>query len=398
MYKLLVADDEPKIRRGLKKLKWHEIGVEVIGEASNGEEALQIIHQEEPELALIDINMPIMNGLELIQKVNEMNLNCLVIIISGYDEFEYAREAIKQDVFEYILKPVDRVKLFDIVKKAIAKMEKATKQEKLIQWANIQVEQESDQVIGNYFRKWIAGTFNDYEIEQNQDILGLALHQYDLFMIIKLKRLQTEEAVKLDHRLQLFCILNILEETLEDIDIKRIVALESGEFIVFMPKSSLSDRIREQVSHNLKEYLGLKCHIEIVYGDRLQRNFAHYYQVGLEAIREKEQRSPVVDMAMDYIQRHYSDVNLSIEDVAKHARVSTSHLSKQLKKELELSYTEFVTTIRTEAAIKLMKDPLLRIYDISEKVGYSTQHYFSSAFKKVKGVSPAAYRKEMYHE
>ncbi len=403
MYKIIIADDEPKIRRGLKNLKWDTLNIEVVGEASNGEDALNLVKTHQPDIALIDINMPIMNGLELIQAINDIGGSCMVIIISGYDEFEYAREAIKQGVYEYILKPVDRKKLFKIIESAIETLDNKSKQDRLIQWANKQVEQESDQVVKQYFKKWIAGTFNDYEIDQNQEILGLNLQNMNRLLMIKLLPVHVIGSVNLDPTLQDFCVLNIVNETMEDFLDKVVVGLEPNLYVVCYRLEEKEDHkiseisAMENISSNLADYLNLHCLMEHQESHGLNRDFTHLYHKGIEVFKEMDHCSPIVQMAIEYINGHYGQVDLSIDHVAKVVRVSSSHLSKQLRKELGISYTDFVTKVRIEAAVALMKDPLLRIYDIAEKVGYSTQHYFSSAFKKVMGASPAKYRKDHYH-
>lgn len=116
MYKLILVDDEPRIRRGLKNsIPWGELGFEVVGEAGNGKEALALTMELRPHLVITDIKMPDMDGLEYIASLRDVGLDTLVIIISGYGEFEYARRAIRYGVTEYLLKPVEEDELYDRV-------------------------------------------------------------------------------------------------------------------------------------------------------------------------------------------------------------------------------------------------------------------------------------------
>jgi two-component system response regulator YesN len=104
VYKLLIADDEAKIRRGLRNvLDWNELNIIVVGEAEDGEIALEKTEKLKPDLILLDICMPFLNGLELIRKIKETEHNCIIIIITGHDEFEYMHEALKLKVFDYLL-------------------------------------------------------------------------------------------------------------------------------------------------------------------------------------------------------------------------------------------------------------------------------------------------------
>jgi two-component system response regulator YesN len=114
MIKVMLVDDEPIILKGLRKLiPWAENGYEIIGEAFDGEDAMEMLETKEPDIIITDLLMPGMDGIEFIRRLNEMNKNIRVIILSGYGEFEYAREALKNRVFEYLLKPVTRQQLTD---------------------------------------------------------------------------------------------------------------------------------------------------------------------------------------------------------------------------------------------------------------------------------------------
>ncbi len=116
MYKVLIADDELIIRKGLCCIvDWNALGYEIIGEACNGEEALNFILQKKPDVVLIDIRMPKMHGLETIKKAKEQGFDGKVIILSGYSEFSYAQEAIRYGIQFYLTKPVDEDELEQIL-------------------------------------------------------------------------------------------------------------------------------------------------------------------------------------------------------------------------------------------------------------------------------------------
>lgn len=106
-YKVLIADDEPMIRFGLSSaVQWAEEGLELVGEAGNGQAALDIIAREQVDILITDIKMPIMNGIELTQRAKAINAAIKVIFVSSYSDFEYAREAVKLGVVvDYLLKP-----------------------------------------------------------------------------------------------------------------------------------------------------------------------------------------------------------------------------------------------------------------------------------------------------
>lgn len=106
MIKMIIVEDEKVIRETIaKSIKWDEIGVELIGTCKNGIEAYDMILDESPDIVMTDIRMPGLSGLELIQEISKMNLTISFIVLSGYDEFEYARTAMKYGVKQYLLKP-----------------------------------------------------------------------------------------------------------------------------------------------------------------------------------------------------------------------------------------------------------------------------------------------------
>ncbi|NGZ77830.1 response regulator transcription factor [Saccharibacillus alkalitolerans] len=114
MYKVLIVDDEPMIREGLRTIvDWETEGFEIVDTASNGKEGLEKFGQIEPDLTIVDIRMPGMTGLDLIERVRKDNSSAHFLILSGYAEFDYAKRAIVSGVSGYLLKPVDEEELLD---------------------------------------------------------------------------------------------------------------------------------------------------------------------------------------------------------------------------------------------------------------------------------------------
>lgn len=127
VYKVLIADDEEKIRKGIAKLiNYFQMDLEVCGCAKNGIEAIELLELHSPDILIIDINMPFINGLEAIKTIRKANSNVVIIIISGYDKFEYAQTAIEYEVSKYLLKPFDNNEFKSILLKAIATIESRT--------------------------------------------------------------------------------------------------------------------------------------------------------------------------------------------------------------------------------------------------------------------------------
>lgn len=112
MLKVLIVDDEPSVRSRLRKaVKWHELGFDLVGEASDGEEGLEMFKSTDPDIIITDIRMPVFSGLELVQQVKNVSSDINFIVISGYDDFKYAQKALKFGVKDYLLKPIDEREL-----------------------------------------------------------------------------------------------------------------------------------------------------------------------------------------------------------------------------------------------------------------------------------------------
>ena len=124
MHSVILADDEPYILQGLeKKIDWTSMGFQIVAKASNGEECLQLINMHRPDLVITDIRMPGINGLHLLERIRSRNDEILVVFISGYSEFEYARKALELGALSYLLKPIGKQELRHVLEKAFERIE-----------------------------------------------------------------------------------------------------------------------------------------------------------------------------------------------------------------------------------------------------------------------------------
>ena len=118
MLKVLIADDEPRVGQLVKHLiHWEELGLSFVDICRDGRTALERIEQEQPEVVITDIRMPVLTGLELVQQVSERFPQTRFVVISGYRYFEYAQKALKYGVEDYLLKPIDEEELNRTLKK-----------------------------------------------------------------------------------------------------------------------------------------------------------------------------------------------------------------------------------------------------------------------------------------
>ena len=151
MYKVMLVDDEKLIIEGLKNIiDWKELGLEVVETALNGKEAFDKFNENKIDIIITDINMPQVTGLELIKYIRDIDLNIKFVILTGYDEFNYAKEAIKYDVNNYILKPINEEELKDTLINIVRELDKKNKRDieildknrKLLQYINGNLDRE----------------------------------------------------------------------------------------------------------------------------------------------------------------------------------------------------------------------------------------------------------------
>ncbi|MBP1994084.1 response regulator [Paenibacillus eucommiae] len=169
MIKVLIVDDEYLVRERLKQcVEWSELGYEIAGEAANGEDALMMLEHIPAQLAIVDINMPIIDGLEFAQTVQSKHPGVKIIILTGYSSFEYAKTALQAGVSDYLLKPIN----MDELKQVLAKLHQRIEAEAQQQHLNVHLQQslvESDSILRRKFiQSHLDGTASRLEQDKFQ--------------------------------------------------------------------------------------------------------------------------------------------------------------------------------------------------------------------------------------
>ncbi|MFD2879213.1 response regulator [Paenibacillus rhizoplanae] len=226
MYKLILAEDEEDVREGIiAQIDWEQYGFEVVEQAENGREAADAIDRLLPDVVVTDIQMPFMNGLQLAEWIRSRHPNTKIIILTGYDEFEYAQKAIKLQIDEYILKPFSSQELIDVLLKVRATIETEI------------AEKENVFVLSEHYRKSlpvlreqflstlvsrrlrsaeIAEKSTEYGIPLTGELFQSSVISIDYIRQDRSSGLQEGRPVSLrdtgDRNLQLYAVLNIAEE------------------------------------------------------------------------------------------------------------------------------------------------------------------------------------------
>lgn len=364
MLKTFLVEDEVVVRETIKRMiPWEQYGFELAGEASDGEMALPLILKSKPDLLITDIKMPFMDGLELSHLVKKILPNTKIIILSGYNEFEYAKEAITIGISEYLLKPVTAASLTAVLRKVKEEIREEKEKSRLLERYFVSYEKY------NAFLDKTDYTGVDRKLIQDFLKLGSAGEEgmfIDEYLAAvgenNYRSLLLRQYMTIDI---FFCVQEFLKGLSVCAD---EIPPELGD-IKYIPKIVVSE---EQTVSYLKELFAFA----ISERDRVSGN----------------RYGSLIDTAKQYLAEHFESNDVSLNTVAAQVGVSSSYFSSIFKQETGQSFVEYLTKLRIDKACELLRCTTLRTAEIGERVGYNDPHYFSATFKKVTGVSPKDYK------
>ncbi len=356
MYNLLIADDEKNIREGLSRfIDWDALGFKVVMKCEDGEDVIDYINAMSVDVVLCDIRMNRKSGLEVAKYVCEKAPNIKVVLMSGYQEFEYAKKALEYNVVFYIVKPIE----IDEIKEKFIRIKSDLDSLKNI---NEKMQQEKKKVI---------------EAQQ------------DFRVLIDMQSYLIEYFIAFD-KPSIYSIFN-------DISTKVInMPFDSGVKFLENTLVLLLDRIIDTyVGLIIKE--DLKASIrKISYAENYNSAievFEQWINSAINGIEENNNSNSrlAIKKANKYIEENYM-YDLTLEKVAEIVFLSPVYLSKVYKKEMGINFSDYITQIRMERSKELLCNRNLKIYEISELVGYKNLKYFYKIFKSYTGYTPNKYR------
>lgn len=218
MIRVLIIDDEYLIRKLIiNSVDWVNLGFDIIGEAKDGEEALEKIEEARPELVIVDINIPFINGVELSKLIHERYPDIKSIIVTGYGEFEYARQAIEAGVLSYVVKPIIIEEFTQVLLNAKKEILNIMSRKKYIG----QLEKEVQSSLEIYREKVLNSILNHVEseakIRRKMESLGMTINPWNIRVItIEIDRLKQKFDTDNEKQLWRFAVYNISSEILEE--------------------------------------------------------------------------------------------------------------------------------------------------------------------------------------
>lgn len=507
MYQMMIIDDEPIVREGLKNLiRWAEYQFEICAEGIDGIDGLEKVLLYQPELVLVDVKMPGMSGLELIKQAKDKGYKGTFIILTGYSDFDFARTAISLGVRDYLLKPIDEDELAEDIIMIATELDEKKDLEQYIENNEQSAKHEMLRRLLLYIEekdilhKQVKAYELNFEYPSfcvailcNQGKLQSGVIEYpsEEKLALMLKGIENVERVSIEDKWVLICkgtsyqeflqrllVNNEKVETiykekyfisighdvfhLEDIHYSyecarllleyqftyqnelsvSIRALEESKGMVI---DNLFEHIYSQIEigdlegltssfHKIEEYCRLnllkeseikmllthnqfllKVFLENRY-EQKRSEFPSYYEL-TQAIRHISNLVDLLSLSVEYCKklslivaasgadnvimrvRAYVEKNyqkdLKLEGIAKMFNYNSAYLGKLFKKEIGENFNNFLDHIRIENAKKMLLDTDLKVYQVSERVGYSNIDYFYAKFKRYVGISPKEYKKSL---
>ncbi len=263
LYRVLVVDDEPMVSRGLSLfIPWDKLGLQVVGNASNGEEALWQINKLNPHIVITDIRMPVMDGLELLKRIMADCPTILIVLLSGHGEFEYSREALRYGAFDYLLKPVSRNELEQSMRRAVFHLEQL--QGRLPEYLHESVPAVSEIVRERLICSMLEGTEKPYD--RLYWLRGWELEKPYFLLLISLDDMRgMKQWEREERKLWNFAVNNVLAELGRRGQLITVFPFRSGEWVMLMQQIP-DDHIRHIATNIIacvKTYTKLSCSIGI---------------------------------------------------------------------------------------------------------------------------------------
>lgn len=417
MYKVLIVDDEPLVRICMKTyLDWEALGFTIVGEAADGISALQMIGELRPDVVFLDIKMPKMDGLEVLNKIQGRSQLPKIVMLSSFNDFQTVREAFKRNALDYIHKPTmteeslrDTVLLLAkaIEKQGSQKNGREREKESALQRQRALQELLTGEKLTEKDLRFLMAEYGLFLESTGVAVLHFQLNDYAILA----QRYQSQAAQRLK-----LVVTNLVGETMRSEKHWEILTLRENHYVLLglEDPSRGEAQIRSaatRIKANVEQYLNADVTMGASTAARtlqIQTCFQEA-QVALNnnlfipestlllyaemrrATPEEIQAEGHVAAAIQYISQHYTE-SISLDSVAKVVGLNKSYLSRIFKARTGETMSNYINQCRIRKAASLLRKTDRRAYEIAEMVGYNNVEYFNQVFKKLMGVSPKEYR------
>lgn len=339
---VMIADDDYNARTGLADMiDWDSLDAKVVAVAEDGEQAVNLLRTTpDVDLIILDICMPYQDGLSVAKFIRDNEYETEIILLSAHAEFEYAREALKYDIREYIIKPINRAKLdqlTDVIKSVSMRKSDA------INWRRLLHGKELQQSIRSACRSG------------DEDEFGKLLDIEDIFSNVSIRR----------HKEYYLVMLSLMREFCQGTDVDSM-------------DEKCIERFHELADiHSMKQYM-TDMFNNIIYKDRHDSS--------------KQSSGNIVLNVKKFIEDNISSPDIHSSAVADHFNLSVDHISRLFKGAGDTSLSDYIINTKIDKAKELIENTDHSIRQIAQMLGYSDPNYFVRVFKKRTGVTPTEYR------
>lgn len=424
MYRLVIVDDEAAIRRELKSFPWAELDIEVVGVCENAVSAYEKIISEKVDIVITDIKMPLMDGFKLIERVKEKFKDIYFVVLSGYYEYEYMREAVTLGIDDYILKPID----FDEMRKSmlrIIELLKSHSGDEIYKRMDI-IKHSIEKYRKRFFFKLFTKSLSYDELLEGCDICEIDMtdRSFDL-AVFKYDHLsEPRYQIKVSEILS-YVQIN-LSAFLENADMGFAFydgASDCAAAVLFNESNAEDDfygkaeKIREYINSLgtvFNDTLSFAYIRDIKYPTEMWQYIAEMKKSLLRhednsvteckasivlsdaAVQENrsndsDNNSAIANDMIKYINEHYSE-QIKLSEIAKKLFISSNYASTIFKSVTGKHFIDYLISVRISHSKELLLSTGMNISEIGEKVGYAEPSYFCQVFKRVTGLSPKQFR------
>lgn len=428
-YRVVLIDDEMLIRKLVRmKLDVDGLNLEIVGEYSNGLEAYEGVKETKPDIVISDICMPEEDGISFGEKCIKAFPNTKIIILTGFDDFDYVRRSLKAGVFDYLMKPIQADELNATVARAISQIEKDYEKNKL-------TNEILDDINSN-----IPALRNIYLAHVLQD------GKWDDNYIEKLSRYKVEinDNPKAILQVGMIAVKEVADKSMIGVNIKNEIShfFQNEKFITVLTDSwgriiviNNNEKVPlEECFEIIEQIIAKKYSYHIEYGisgdmggwdgihnayveaiDRLgsSHNIKEIDTNGMTIRQSVEKNEMAMKVSLEkqsvsnpdkgllmrdiisYMRSNIDKSDLSQTEIAENYGMSVSSLNRSFKTFTGKTYMEVLSMMRLNKMLKLLEDSNMKDHDIGEAIGIPDPHYLSIWFKKMTGVSVTEYRNKM---
>ena len=284
------------------------------------------------------------------------------------------------------------------MKVLIADDELRNKSEKKVNEFEIE---KADHLKESFLKDWMKGKIRSSEIEKDMRYINIK-YTNSMGLIVVKPLIKSGTLIEEEWQTDLlsYAIYNIANDIMKKFEYLNVFIDSKKRVVILCDINPIKywqgavNELENAINKSLK--INVVICASFLREDPVQVNIV--YKSLCNRLVDKSKKTPIVIEVQKYINRNYHNEDLSISEVANSLGVSQTYLTRLFKRELKMTFADYLTNVRIKNAIILMRDPSLELYEIAELIGYSTQHYFSNVFKKHVGISPKDYKLGVVNE